>query len=71
MFKKAFKVQSTNNISGKDKKKLIQQLKKKMNSQAIDEFFSHYETITVNKVSGQKVIIFNCDKYPAFFNIDN
>lgn len=51
MFKKNFKVQSSNSLSGKDKKKLIQLLKKKLIHKTVDEFFNTYEAITISKVS--------------------
>jgi hypothetical protein len=42
-----------------------------MTSKNVEEFFSTYEAITVSKVSGQKMFIFNCEKYPAFVEFEN
>jgi len=69
MFKKAFKVSSNNNISGKDRKKLITELSKYYDPECLNSLLSkNSQVITLNKVSGSKVQLYISGDTPILFD---
>lgn len=67
MFKKAFKVASTNSLSGKDKKKLIADLSKFYDPEAINILFEKSNpNLVANKLQGSKIQIYIAGDVPLF-----
>lgn len=67
MFKKAFKVSSHNAISGKDKKKLVTDLKKLYDDESVSVLLETGDpAIVSDKVSGSKMVVYSLDGIPLF-----
>jgi len=70
MFKKAFKTSSNNNISGKDKKKLIAELSKYYDAECLSSLLGkNTEVITLNKVQGSKMQLYIAGDTPILFDV--
>ena len=68
MFKKSIKVSSNSLLSGKDKKKLKQDLSTVYDKASIEHLFDNNEKITCSKVSGSKVLLYLTEEYPVFID---
>jgi len=66
MFKKAFKVSSKNNLSGKDRKKLVTELSKYYDPESVSMLLEkNNPTVIVNKVQGSKIVLYLIDDIPV------
>jgi len=70
MFKKAFKTSSNNNISGKDRKKLISELSKYYDAECLKNLLGkNDQVITLNKVQGSKMQLYIAGDTPILFDV--
>jgi len=66
MFKKAFKVSSKNNLSGKDRKKLVNDLSKYYDPESVSMLLEkNNPSIVVNKIQGSKIVLYLIDDIPV------
>lgn len=71
MFKKAFKVSSNNNLSGKDRKKLIKDLIKYYDPDSVNTLLDSNANIVVSKVQGSKMVIYTSSDVPILIDESN
>jgi len=67
MFKKPFKIASHNSLSGKDKKKLIADLKKFLDPDSVSLLLENNNCdVVISKLSGSKMVLYSIDNIPFF-----
>lgn len=71
MFKKAFKVSSNNNLSGKDRKKLIKDLIKYYDPDSVNALLDSNTNIVVSKVTGSKMALYTANDVPILVDESN